>query len=753
MNTNRDMSGSCGRGRFRPGGWRTLLLSLCLLAVACAEPSADGFGGTAGDEAVVRLTISLPQAELPVGRERAATRSEEAENLISTVRVLVFEEVDGRYLYRYMSEGERLQVTGSTTSFEAKLTGTDKTVKLLIAGNYGDAFANYAPAAGSDEATVRSGLGCSFAGLTGNLPMYGEVTLPNGLVPGVENRFDIRMLRAVARVDVEKELDADSRSFRIASVAVYRPNDRIQIAPNRLASADTPQVTEPSVPPGAGKSPVPVGVAAAEADPSAVGGIYVPEAAGETDAAAQLSDATCIVVGGYYDGASELSYYRIDFNPGVEGHPFGQVLRNHKYVFRIKKVTGTGWSDAASAAENRATSIVAQVEAWEDFTTEMYFDGDNYLGVSSRTLTLGYVAGKSGRVDVQATVPYTIQWLDASGVPTGTAVTGVGTTLTGNSNFTVSIGRDAGADDAVSYLLFTASQDNRTDRNVVSRLRVSGGRWTFDITVTQENPSLYKDRIIRVLSVHEIGSLGTGTPSSASGMALRRILDNTKNFSPTGTVVVGGFAFTEVSNVEMQAVSTGVLEIFNSIKRIINAQDVIYLTYNTAISDELAQAVLAWLRADTGRVLIVGTDTEATNAKLRQYLTSDGTWKYYYQNNIGGNFKRAAQTDANRRFFMTPFGQVAENAVVSRADNYAAYCSDYPSAVTPLLVSTAAGQEKTLSVGVNQTSRIVYLGDANLNQNGSLSTQANATGTVTTDFDRLTANLWAWIVEQVCQNG
>ena len=313
----------------------------------------------------------------------------------------------------------------------------------------------------------------------------------------------------------------------------------------------------------------------------------------------------------------------------------------------------------------------------------MYFDGDNYLGVSSRTLTLGYVAGKSGRVDVQATVPYTIQWLDASGVPTGTAVTGVGTTLTGNSNFTVSIGRDAGADDAVSYLLFTASQDNRTDRNVVSRLRVSGGRWTFDITVTQENPSLYKDRIIRVLSVHEIGSLGTGTPSSASGMALRRILDNTKNFSPTGTVVVGGFAFTEVSNVEMQAVSTGVLEIFNSIKRIINAQDVIYLTYNTAISDELAQAVLAWLRADTGRVLIVGTDTEATNAKLRQYLTSDGTWKYYYQNNIGGNFKRAAQTDANRRFFTTPFGQVAENAVVSRADNYAAYCSDYPSAVTP----------------------------------------------------------------------
>ena len=698
---------------------------------------------------MVRLTISLPQAELPVGRERAATRSEEAENLISTVRVLVFEEVDGRYLYRYMSEGERLQVTGSTTSFEAKLTGTDKTVKLLIAGNYGDAFANYAPAAGSDEATVRSGLGCSFAGLTGNLPMYGEVTLPNGLVPGVENRFDIRMLRAVARVDVEKELDADSRSFRIASVAVYRPNDRIQIAPNRLASADTPQVTEPSVPPGAGKSPVPVGVAAAEADPSAVGGIYVPEAAGETDAAAQLSDATCIVVGGYYDGASELSYYRIDFNPGVEGHPFGQVLRNHKYVFRIKKVTGTGWSDAASAAENRATSIVAQVEAWEDFTTEMYFEGDNYLGVSARSVSLGYVAGKTARVDVQATVPYSVRWLDASGVPTGGEVLE-------NGSFSVAIGRDAGAGETLSYLSFSALADNRTDRDVTARLRVTGGRWTFDIAVTQGNPSQFRTRIVRVLSVQEIGDLGTNTPTSASGLPMRRILDNAKNFSPGGTVVIGGFSFSEASRAEMQATGTGSAadkEIFRSMQATIGAQDVIYLTYNTPISNELAQVVLAWLRAAPGRVLIVGTDTDTSNAQLRQYLTSDGTWKYYYRNNLGGQFRRAARTDANARFFTMPFGTVAENAPVVRADDYAAYCSDYPSRVTPLVVSDVSGQGGTLIVGVNGTDRIVYLGDASLHQYNRLSSQANADGTVTTDFDRLMANLWAWIVERVCGAG
>ena len=285
---------------------------------------------------------------------------------------------------------------------------------------------------------------------------------------------------------------------------------------------------------------------------------------------------------------------------------------------------------------------------------------------------------------------------------------------------------------------------------------MTGGRWTFDIAVTQGNPSQFRTRIVRVLSVQEIGDLGTNTPTSASGLPMRRILDNAKNFSPGGPVVIGGFSFSEASRAEMQATGTGSAadkEIFRSMQATIGAQDVIYLTYNTPISNELAQVVLAWLRAAPGRVLIVGTDTDTSNAQLRQYLTSDGTWKYYYRNNLGGQFRRAARTDANARFFTMPFGTVAETAPVVRADDYAAYCSDYPSRVTPLVVSDVSGQGGTLIVGVNGTDRIVYLGDASLHQYNRLSSQANADGTVTTDFDRLMANLWAWIVERVCGAG
>ena len=416
-------------------------------------------------------------------------------------------------------------------------------------------------------------------------------------------------------------------------------------------------------------------------------------------------------------------------------------------------MTGPGWSDPALAAVNRATGIVAEIRPWENFTTEMYFEGDNYFGLSSRNVTLGYQAGRVDTVDVQTTVPYAIQWLDTSGTPVGSAVSGVGASLPDSGGFTVAIARNSDDAETVTRLIFTTTGDNRTQSEATAGLRITAGRWTLDVSVKQESPEKYRKRFIRVLSVTEVGSFGTNNPAAASGQPLRRILDNAKNFSPSGTVIVGGFSFMEASRAEIQTTSTGSgSDIFQNVKKTINTQDVIYLTYNSPISDELAKVVLSWLRSSPNRVLIVGTDTDATNANLRSYLTADGTWKYYNQSPaVGGKFKRAAQTDGNRRFFTSPFGTVAENAPIARADDYAGYCLNYPAGVTPLVVSDAVGYEKAMIVGVNRQDRIVYHGDANLNQNGRLSSQANANGSVTSDFDRLTANLWAWIVEQVCE--
>ncbi len=166
------------------------------------------------------------------------------------------------------------------------------------------------------------------------------------------------------------------------------------------------------------------------------------------------------------------------------------------------------------------------------------------------------------------------------------------------------------------------------------------------------------------------------------------------------------------------------------------------LSYNTPISEELAQVILAWLEGSPNRVLIVGTDTQATNLALLKHLTQDGTWTF---NNTNNGFKRAPQTEDNKRFFSSPFGIVTKDAPIQRVDGIFGLCSDYPQDVTPLAVSNTDSKAQVL--GINLKKRIIYHGDANLNQNGPLSSN----GTITTDFDRLTANMWAWIVEQVCE--
>lgn len=390
-----------------------------LFFAACTKMSPED-GVARHDGTLVRLTVSLPQPALPTKGARAGSLSGDAENRIEDVMILVLEQENGKYVYRYMTEGERLESTGSGTQFQAKLLSTSKPVKLMLAGNYGDAFAAYAPSPSHSEAEVKAGIGCSFTGAAQSLPMYGEIAVPSGLEADRENRFSVKMLRAVARIDVEKDLTADSRPLRIESVRLYRPNDKIQLAPDESFAPESPQVTAPSVFAGAVKSQSPVVTETSEPDPVSIAGIYVPEADGVADAAARLTEATCIVVGGYYDGQSQPTYYRVDFDPGLEGHPFGQILRNYKYVFRIRKVTGPGWSDPGLAAVNKATSIVAEIEPWEDFTTEMHFEGDQLYRLVVRSVTLGYRGKSRPRWTFRQRCPYTIQWLDASGSLVGT---------------------------------------------------------------------------------------------------------------------------------------------------------------------------------------------------------------------------------------------------------------------------------------------------------------------------------------------
>lgn len=183
-------------------------------------------------------------------------------------------------------------------------------------------LAEYAPSPGNSEDEVKANMGTTFTGILENLPMYGEITIKEGLHTNEDNNFNVKMLRSVARIDIEKSLNAISRPFVIESVRVYRPNNKLQIAPQEAIDEVNPIVTKPSIFTHAQKSTTPINVEIKEDDPTSITGIYVSEANSESDPEAQLTEATCIVVGGYYDGQTKPTYYRIDFNPGYAEHPF-----------------------------------------------------------------------------------------------------------------------------------------------------------------------------------------------------------------------------------------------------------------------------------------------------------------------------------------------------------------------------------------------------------------------------------------------
>jgi hypothetical protein len=190
------------------------------------------------------------------------------------------------------------------------------------------------------------------------------------------------MLRSIARVDVTA---TEVANFRMTGVKAYRANNYLQVIPDETGVS---KVTFPSVPEGSDRnvdsSIFPV---SSENWNNFSARLYLSET-WSPEPADQVDKATCIVVEGYYADSNTPSYYRMDFDPDNNHNAFGQVLRNHKYIFNIKKVSAPGWSTPDDAAHNRSSNIVAEVQAWDDDTMDMYFDGEHHFGISTMAIKL-----------------------------------------------------------------------------------------------------------------------------------------------------------------------------------------------------------------------------------------------------------------------------------------------------------------------------------------------------------------------------
>ncbi|WP_455639260.1 hypothetical protein [Parabacteroides sp.] len=778
----------------RIAGRLVLLVSSLLIITSCTDESfvGDGNGKYAEERMAVRLTINTPSTQ------NLETSNQDREVQIEKVRILILSKspTDLEYKFLYSMEGTNINRPNSyTTTFSVMLKSSKDPIKLILIANANQVVEEKYPDIGDSETQVKEKLIYELKkhngnpeAITGYLPMYGEYTLPELEAGKVNENIRIKMLRSVARADVYNN-DA-TKHFTLESVQVFRSYNMLQLIPNNITgnSEGGMIVDTPSLPLQSTFFSVdyPMPLRNPEAGETFIEQIYLPEApAPATDR--QISDATCLVVGGIYDDGiypAKTVYYRIDFRS--PGEPFGQILRNYRYTFIIQKVSGLGWDTPEEAAQNAPSGMIATVESWDEHTTDMYFDGQHHYGVSSRHVKLQYRENSQEIVYIDTDLTgEVLQWVDAEGNPVNNDEPSISLS---SDRFEVSLVEKTDADNNTQkQLQIRTRQENNSYSDYSEYVMIYVNRWKILITVTQSS-NRNRNEIIHVLSSDEIGGL-----HHSSSKAMRAILDN--HFGPGKTIQLGGIEYTSVTS------GTAIKDALTYDK--LAQQDIVVLSNNTRPDSATARRVLDWLGARKNRVLILGFDWKdpsvndtysnghpehatTTNYQVLKLLRDDVT-PYWYN---GGTNASIGDTGPVREDMIASFDIQANNSYFFRTgpftapqnieisscgywleDIYWGRMEVHNPDIVPLIVfknvvrddgsgrlpaytPTPEGDGRMI-VGIDKKKRIVYVGDSQFfgvgtgNEVKKSSRIDNINGNLTNNYSRIMANLWAWMIEEV----
>ncbi len=396
-----------GLQKINLGQWSRLLIGLLAVLVSChrEEPEDTGFIADKVETAHIKFFLQLPQ-----GAVSTYAVSDIDENAIAAIDILAFKEsVDpahaGEYGYAYHvrvpSSGINADADPSIKVFETTLQKTAVQQKLVFLANAGaqvDALGTIAE--GTPKDTVINKLVYSSTGAwsakNGNqdftpFPMWGEVNAT--LNTQQSSISDIRMTRGLSRVDVViAENLKNSGSFTLKEVNVYNSKTRGRVVPSPENYDEVAgKVMAVSLPAGDinNSSPlvytVPSGM-----EYAFEGAIYLFEAGSLT--AQEASNATCLVLGGFYGNDSYKTYYRIDFfQKDAAGNYTGDyraLLRNHQYRANIVSVLGRGALTKEEAFNSKHVNMVAEITGWEDGDFgDVVIDGVFQLRVSPSSFT------------------------------------------------------------------------------------------------------------------------------------------------------------------------------------------------------------------------------------------------------------------------------------------------------------------------------------------------------------------------------
>ncbi len=674
-----------------------------------------GGSGVSGEEVLLFMSMQVPSAVLP-GQTRNSLPNE---RVVEDITILVLEKSGENFLYSYQVKGQSL-TSGSENIFyfNARLVATESPVKLLLLANAAQDIAGVS--VHTREQDIKAILTRDYpevsTGMSGILPMSAELSFPSGIT--VDQQASVQLTRGVARVDVYNGVPAD---FILTSVQIFRAHQQISLFPG-----ETGDITTPTLP--SGSLPL-VDTEAVATGNVATTPVYLPESAIVTDRQAQVREATCVVIGGIYKGDSTPSYYRMDFVP--EGNPglFGQVLRNHKYVFTIQGVRGRGWETPEEASRNTSTQMEAEIKEWDEHTINMSFDDTHHLAVSARELLLDAIVGDRKFLEVDTDLDsYTVYWLDSQGQETSaTLYPGGRSILDEEGIFELTVSEDG------TRIVCTTLQQNAGSEWRSKTIRLRAGRLSLTCDIRQGLISRSTRQLVVYGSNYELGSfgnqlLGSGNNSPSRPATMISKLRNTSNFGPNTELKFQGFAFAGTSSYEIPPTYVDMF-------------DVIYLTY---VGNPNPAPAIQWLNEKNNRVLIVQMEGSSTNKKI---MTALGVT--HFQSTKVTPF--TLSEEAPPEILEGPFGSVSRDMKFRCYDTTHAEISLEEAArcnITPILIGGGGG----VALGVDLERKIVYSGDIDMYSehkanmtDGAVCLSSGSTINKSNSADVLICNLWAWI--------
>ncbi|MCD8194297.1 MAG: hypothetical protein LUD74_07120, partial [Tannerellaceae bacterium] len=582
------------------------------------------------------------------------------------------------------------------------------------------------------------------------LPMSGESGVITGLVKGATVEVGtIELIRAVATFEITRNAETVT-NFDLHTVQAFRANKLVQIIPN-----GNPVMA--SVPGNSGQYNSVV-IGNQNQAVQTLSELYLPESEAKTGDA-QTTEATCLVIGGKYNGSNELTYYRVDIK-SIGGSNFGQILRNTKYKILITKVAEDGYPSAQDAADNPAGNMEVNIIEINDGGGEVIVDADgNMLMLNNNPILVGYYAGAtaSSLVGTTATT-YSVQWFDAGFSQSDVIIQWEkgeenNDVLQGHYFDIRIISRDDMSDPTYTFsALQITARDTYTGNERLERNEyaiISMGDLHLKFNIIQKSRNTFEYDFIDIFSYTDLFcTLGDEVmfPSQGingvSGPVLINTIKNTDFFSPTGIVPIGGFDISGLPS-SSSFMTPRLADIFDVIFLPGGMENVLQPT------SELYTVLYNWLGDYNTRVLITAMDNLTLEEVFPIKLAIDGDEWWWDLAKSTGNYE--ISTEAPEFILKGPFGKInSGDELLAGKDAWGnpstqiLYADENPS-ITPIL--TIKDQPNEIVLGIDLGNRVIYYADYTWFHAGS--TTFSQTNNLSTPADILLANLFAWIADTV----